>query len=143
MSVYLRKSYLINITTKFVFLYRPRAPSHALIPPRPHSPVPPGAGGHLVGSNYPAFLDHNQVEPTVITFPIQAPSDRLNVTSKLTTGGAINAVVAQREQRALANQLRKLDMQRTSPKLRCTWHCFCVALRALSGGLGKCALPRC
>ena len=26
-------------------------------------------------------------------------------------------------------------MQRTSPKLRCTWHCFCVAFKALSGGL--------
>lgn len=44
-------------------------------------------------------------------------------------------MVAQREQRALASQLKKLDMQRTSPKLRCTWHCFCVAFKALSGGL--------
>lgn len=66
---------------------------------------------------------------------MQVPSDRLNVTSKLTTGGAINAVVAQREQRALANQLRKLDMQRKNPKLKCTLHCVCIAFKALSGGL--------
>lgn len=68
---------------------RPRAPSHAAIPPRPYSPIPQGGGHPLTGANFPAFVDHNQVEPTVITFPVQPPSDRLNVTSKLTSGGAM------------------------------------------------------
>lgn len=104
--------------------HRPRTPSHVMLPLRPHSPAPP----HSSLADYaPVFANR----------PGYASGDRMQVFcsapyADFSTG---NPLAVQRDQRELAAQLRKSEMARTQPKLHCTWHCFCVAFKALSGGI--------
>ncbi|RWS08661.1 hypothetical protein B4U79_09983 [Dinothrombium tinctorium] len=84
---------------------RPRTPSH--LPQRPYSPAPASmTGGTGTGEQ------------------------RLNVISSAQTGyhqypSPHSGLHGEKDKKK----------QEEEPRIRCTWHCFCIALKALSGGI--------
>ena len=122
--------------------HRPRTPSHVMLPNRPHSPAPPPSAmantAGIAGGGLQA-MPHRQSDTEMMppNRNVFAPSDRMQVYCSVpyATTATGNPLAVQRDQRELAAQLRKAELARSQPKLRCTWHCFCIAFKALSGGI--------
>lgn len=86
---------------------RPRTPSHVQpIPQRPYSPAPPSGAGAGAG----------------------AGDQRVNVIS-----GA--QIYSHQFSSPNPHDRDKNKQEDEQPRLKCTWHCFCIALKALSGGI--------
>ena len=119
---------------------RPRTPSFYGGTGRPYSPAGIGTGGTggVPGSVNPSLGGGASSLTSVSVAGVQVPvppggysshpgSDQYQQSSHL----------YQQQQRPIQGRKRKQPepVKEAGPKLKCTWHCICIAFKALSGGI--------